>query len=69
MEGLYQIFIQPKVRHASDSINVSTTEPIADVAESDKVIIHLGGGKFETFTKEYLLCKPQIIDIFSILPH
>jgi hypothetical protein len=64
-----EIFIQPKVRHASGSIDVSTMEPIADIAESDKVTIHLGGGRFETFTKEYLLCKPQIIDIFSILPH
>ncbi len=64
-----ETFIQPKVRHASDSIDVSTMEPIADIAGSDKVTIHLGGGRFETFTKEYLFCKPQIIDIFSILPH
>lgn len=51
---LSDVFIQPKVRHASDSIDVSTMEPITDIAESDKVTIHLGGGRFETFTGGYI---------------
>jgi hypothetical protein len=63
-----EIFIQPKVRHASGSMDVSTMEPIADVAESEKVTLYLGGGMFETFTKEYLLCELQSIDIFPFPP-
>jgi hypothetical protein len=49
-------------------MDVNTMEPIADIEESEKVTLYLGGGMFETFTKEYLLCELQTIDICSIIP-
>jgi hypothetical protein len=34
-----------------------TLEPIKDLGEDEKVIFNLGGGKVETFSKDYLLGK------------
>ena len=62
------IFIQPKIRHISGSTDVITMAPIADIGESEKVTLQLEGGRFETFTKEYLLCKSQSINVFTLRP-
>jgi hypothetical protein len=51
-----EIFIQPRVRHDSGSMDVSTLERIDDIPEFEKVTLDLGSGRFETFTKEYLIC-------------
>jgi hypothetical protein len=63
-----EIFIQPKIRHISGSTDASTMAPIADIGESGKVTLQLEGGRFETFTKEYLLCKSQSINVFTLRP-
>lgn len=52
-----EIFIQPKVRHASGSIDLNTLDAIEDVPESQKVTLLVDDGRQETFTKEYLLCQ------------
>jgi hypothetical protein len=62
-----EIFIQPPVRHASGSMDVSTMERIDDVPEFEKVTLNLGNENFETFTKEYLLCTLYLLHSLQLL--
>ena len=50
-----EVFTRPDPRHVSQHFDPVTQEPLKDLAESDKVQIDFGGGKYETFSKDYLI--------------
>lgn len=50
-----EVLLRPPLRHVSTDLDAMTLEPIKDLGEDEKVILNLGGGKVETFSKGYLL--------------
>ena len=50
-----EVFTRPDSWHVSQHFDPVTQEPFKDLAESDKVQIDFGGGKYETFSKDYLI--------------
>jgi hypothetical protein len=49
--------IRPYRRVPSESIDISTREPLSSFSEADQITLELGGDKTETLSKEYLLGK------------
>jgi hypothetical protein len=50
-----EVFTRLDPRHVSQHFDPVTQEPLKDLAESDKVQIDFGGGKYENFSKDYLI--------------
>lgn len=52
-----EIFIRTPLDHITSGLDAATLEPIRDLDDNDKVTLNIGGGKSETFSKDYLLGK------------
>lgn len=51
------IFIRPSLSHVNETIDALTLEPVGRLEDKEKVIIDMGMGKTETFSKEHLRGK------------
>ncbi len=49
------VLLRPELRHISTNIDVLTGEPVASLADDQRVVLDLGQGKVESFSKDYLL--------------
>ena len=53
--SLSEVFTRPDSWHVSQHFDPVIQEPLKYLAESDKVQIDVGSGKYETFSKDYLI--------------
>jgi len=58
-----EIFNRNPLGHVTSGLDAATLEPIQDLKDDDKVTINIGGGKRETFSKDYLLGKKSFTSI------
>ncbi|KAL8884408.1 MAG: hypothetical protein Q9215_007536 [Flavoplaca cf. flavocitrina] len=50
-----EVIVRPPRRNTSSSLDIISQEPVRSLAVEDQVILDLGKGKQETYSKEYLL--------------
>ncbi|CZT03507.1 uncharacterized protein RAG0_10231 [Rhynchosporium agropyri] len=60
-----EIFVRPPLSQITSALDTLSLGPINKLDSSDEVTLDLGGGKSETFSKEYLLGKTEITSVID----
>lgn len=60
--NLQSVFVRPVVQRDTDNLDAETLLPIKELPDSEKIVLDLGQGKYETFSVSYLLGKQLLLN-------